>query len=48
MKNVPLDEIEAIILDVVELGVPKIDGKNEKMILGGKMVKMPEVVDDVS
>jgi hypothetical protein len=36
IQNVPLDEIEAIILDVVELGVPKKDGKNEKMILGGK------------
>jgi hypothetical protein len=48
MKKVPLDEIEAIILDVAVLGVPNKDGKNEKMILGGKMVKMPEVVDDVS
>jgi hypothetical protein len=34
--------MEAIILDVAELGVPNKDGKNEKgVILGGKTVKMP-------
>jgi len=48
IKKVPLDDIEAIILDVAQLGVPNKDGKNEKMILGGKRVKMLEVVDDVS
>ena len=36
IKKVPLDDIEAIILDVAQLGVPNKDGKNEKKDIRGK------------